>query len=686
MNPSSLAAPLIRGLRQLPQHLASLFPLLTRELTEQSARRRTYILRVVYAVALYGFTLWVFWSELGGWSNQSFAFLGRGRQFFEGLAWLQFCGLYLFLPAMTSGVLTIEKERDTLSLLLLTRLGPWSILIGKLFSRLVPMASFVMLSLPLVAVAYSLGGVETFEIARLAWSLSVTALQVGSLSLACSAWCRTTSSAFLSSYLLGAALILGPVMVTMDGQYDPIGVFDGIFRVGQQLGLMNHLGDASAIFFGPWLFREDAQVAFSTDGIRDTWLAMFTAVICGLPPGRWLLDAANSTQGGKVMLATVLRSIPILSFSALCLIFARCVLWRRAFVQPSNFLLKVFRSLDKLFHRMNQNRLTRGIVLTREHVALPEFDPIRWRETTKRSLGTTRYLIRMLLVLEIPVLFGLVLGLQVSYDGSYRSQFAAPNVAAWMLWVVAALVIAIQSTGLIGAERSRQTLDVLLTTPMTSETIVREKFAGVWRLVRMLWIPFLTVYLFQAWWASFVRSNTVPHTIYGLVRGGLAMAIYPPLVAWLGFHLGMRCRSQTQAALVTISLIAGVCLIPVVISESLRTSDVDLVYALRWVSPVAPLSENMPTYYEGYGYGYQFSPTYRGGSDPVASIWIRTLVHFFVAGSLLVWLWFRGLKTFGRHVNRNDGQIVDDDDIDRLTELRKKIVGSGVFRTKPEEE
>ncbi len=657
MNPSSLAAPLIRGLRQLPQHLASLFPLLTRELTEQSARRRTYVLRVVYAVALYGFTLWVFWSELGGWSNQSFAFLGRGRQFFEGLAWLQFCGLYLFLPAMTSGVLTIEKERDTLSLLLLTRLGPWSILIGKLFSRLVPMASFVMLSLPLVAVAYSLGGVNERDILSLAWTLSVTALQVGSLALACSAWCRTTAAAFIATYLIGAALFLGPVLVTLGGTYDPLGLVEFVREFCEMYGVTGnnpiHREEATMLLFGPWA------------NLHPTALTLPFDVI-------------------------VLRTVPMLIFAGACLTFARVVLWRRAFVQPSNFLLKVFRSLDKLFHRMNQNRLTRGIVLTREHVALPVFDPIRWRETKKRSLGTTRYLIRMLLVLEVPVLFGLVLGLQMSDHGNHSYQTAAPNVAAWMLWGVAALVIAIQSTGLIGAERSRQTLDVLLTTPMTSETIVREKFAGVWRLIRMLWIPFLTVYLFQAWWAVWVFDEPTSHMVYGLVRGGLAMAIYPPLVAWLGFHFGMRCRSQTQAALVTISLIVGVCLIPIVISEAVRNNVDDLLCAVRWVSPVIPLSEITRDYYGEYGYAYGYGngypPTYRSGFDPITGIWMGTLVHFFLAATLLVWLWFRGLKTFGRHVNRNDGQIVDDDDIDRLTELRKKIVGSGVFRTKPDDE
>jgi hypothetical protein len=156
MNPTENSAA-IRELREWRQHLATAFPLLTRELIQQSGRKRMYVLRTIYAASIYGILLWEFWSELGSWSNSSFQFLGRGSELFEAIAWMQFCGLYLFLPAMTSGVLTVEKERDTLGLLLLTRLGPWSILFGKLLGRVVPMATFMMLSLPMVAVAYSLG-------------------------------------------------------------------------------------------------------------------------------------------------------------------------------------------------------------------------------------------------------------------------------------------------------------------------------------------------------------------------------------------------------------------------------------------------------------------------------------------------------------------------------------------------
>ena len=43
----------------------------------------------------------------------------------------------------------------------MTRLGPFTILFEKLLSRLVPMFTFLLLSLPLMAFAYSLGGVST---------------------------------------------------------------------------------------------------------------------------------------------------------------------------------------------------------------------------------------------------------------------------------------------------------------------------------------------------------------------------------------------------------------------------------------------------------------------------------------------------------------------------------------------
>lgn len=597
-----------------PPSIANAFPLLSRELIEQSARKRTYILRTIYATAVYGFVLMAFWSELGSWSSQSFSFLGRGRQLFQALAWLQFLGVYLFLPAMTCSVLTVEKERDTLALLLLTRLGPWSILIGKLFSRLIPMASFLLLSLPLVAVSYSLGGVETREIVSLAWSLTATSLQIGALALACSAWCRTTAAAFLTTYLLGASFIIGPIVLFEMAGVELRGLFYFMGEIGRGVGLVEHPEDVGLVLFGPWL-------------------------------------CLHPTTQGSPWIATVVRSLPILMFAGACLLFARTVIWKRAFVPPSNALLKLFRSLDKLFHRLNQNRLTRGIVLTREDVALPEYEPIRWRETKKRSLGTTRYLVRLLIVLEIPVLFGLVVP-----SGFNRRSFDPIAVTESVLWSVAVLIIAIQSTGLIGLEKSRQTLDVLLAIPLDSRTIVREKFTGLWRMIRMLWIPFGTVYTFEIWWSTTVGRFVNPEGIaFELFTGVCATAIYLPLVAWLGFYAGMRCRSQTQAVLVTLSLIAGLCAIPVVLMNLL---DFDLSMTGAWLSGCMLLSPAMvisATYEFGNGSWYGSRGEWLDFS------WVGAIAHFLIFGTWLSWLRWRSLKMFPVYVGRNDGLATEFD-------------------------
>lgn len=370
--------------------------------------------------------------------------------------------------------------------------------------------------------------------------------------------------------------------------------------------------------------------------------------------------------------------------AAVCLLFARAMLWRRAFVPPSNVMLKMFRSLDTLFHRLNQNRLTRGIVLTREHVQLPLYDPIRWRETKKRSLGTTRYLIRLLLVLEIPVLFGML----IPFYGDYTSNYAPAFVAAWIVWVISALVIAIHATGLIGLERSRQTMDVLLTTPLTSESIVKEKFAGISRMIIVLWIPLATVYLYQVWWTGWVGSFKSGDIFFGFVRSLLAMAIYPWLIAWIGFHFGMRCRSQAQAVLVTLSILTAVCVIPAALAAYLNSNGLWTLGEIGWLSPAMVLTESTHgrQMFSDYRYSYNYNSYLQNRDYLVLMAWGGLFCHFFLAGLLLLWLRLRVLRTFARRLGRNDGQIIDDDDIERLSELRRQIAKSGIFRSNPNDE
>ncbi len=618
-------------------------PLLTKELIEQSARKRTYILRVIYAIALYGTTLWAFYQQLGSLNGSGLSILGQGRQLFVSLAWFEFAGIYVFLPAMTCSVLTAEKERDTLGLLLLTKLGPWTIVFEKLFSRLVPMASFVLLSLPLLAVAYSLGGLEFVDIAQLMWVLAVTALQVGSFAVLCSAWFRTTAAAFLATYLLGTVTISVPALV-----------YQFLLRPGFE-------------FWFQFLLSAPAhQWLFSSNHPRPIIMAFGPSILTG---GEFSM---NRTQ---TFLDCVVMTIPLFGTSLLYLALARVVLWRRAFVEPKNVLLKLFKSLDGFLHQANHNRLTRGIVLIRESVALPGYDPISWRETSKRSLGTTRYLVRFLLLIEVPVM---VMAFWPASESAIRSGFAPAYVAGWCLWVVAALVLSIQATGLIGVERSHQSLDVLLTTPIESDEIVRQKFAGVWRMIHVLWVPFATLYLFQAWWEAWIglpttywqRSAEVS-VMFTVLRAVLAVGLYLPTIAWFGFYQGLRCRSQTHAILVTMTVITLACVAPPLLSWLLIPPQIQLypgypqaIPLLSWLSPAVVLSA-LPTSEES---------------------WVLVVIHFGGVAVLYLWLAAVAKRSFAKRVGRNDGVFNDELELpvaplpleDRLALLRRGKIGMRV--------
>lgn len=501
-------------------------PLLAKELTEQAARRRTYVLRVLYAILLFTASFLMFYEILRVGTASPFAVLGHGRDVFVILMGLQFAGIYLFMPALACGVLTQEKERNSLMLLFLTRLGPWTIVFEKLLGRLIPMLCYLLMSLPLLAFAYSLGGITTESLCAGVWILFVTTVQMGTLALCCSAWFRTTTGAFVWSYLFGFLMLFGPALLgaLLLGGHSPQS--SELLKKLVELEIFDHPEQPLFLFFGPYQFY---------------------------------------TNGGG-FLKMLLRSIPILLASGGLLVLSRVFVVRRAFVAPRNIVLNFFKMLDRLFTRLNQNRVTRGIVVIGERSSLPETDPVAWRETTKRSLGRARYLFRIFVAIEVPL--AVVCLLIAMWGGGANLEGA--SVALFLLWIVATLMVSVYSASLIAGERSHQTLDVLATTPLTGRHILLQKFRGVQRLMIVLTIPFFTLFLFEIWWrGSFTsgygwnqhRPFSLP--LY-LTCSALSVGIYLPLIAWLSFLIGLVVRTQARAIIGSLGAIVGWCILPLV--------------------------------------------------------------------------------------------------------------------------
>ena len=467
------------------------WPLVGKELIEQAARKRTYVLRTLYAATLFTAFLCIFdnWLRQGG-DNPS-ALIGRGRELFESVVIFQFLGIFIFLPAMMCSAITAEKERDSLALLLLTDMTPRQIIREKYVGRLVPMFVYLFLSMPLMALAYAMGGIAAADISFAAYFLFLTCMQVGAIALMFSAYCRTTVGAFLATYIVGGAIYLIPFLRPMT-----------LYLEGAQRGAMSPVVAVSIL---PW--------------------------------------------------------VSVLFFLSL----ARRFLLTRAVVPPTNRLLSFFRALDRFWHGVNQN--FGGVVLIRESHDLPGGQPVYWRETQRKSLGKLNYLFRILVTIEGPVV---LIGLFMAFMRmGWHSEAVGLSIMLAVLWGIAALAVIVRGADLIVSERSNQTLETLLTTPMPGAQILSEKMLSVYRLILVLSIPILTTALIEGHLENEMRGREGGGYVIYLFFTFLSVVIYLPLFAWVALWIGLKARSRVRAIIGAMMVVLVWCVAPILAAVAL---------------------------------------------------------------------------------------------------------------------
>lgn len=543
-------------------------PLLAKDLVEAANRRRTYTLRVVYALLLYGLSLMVYLESTNALRRSAVEILGTGGELLMAAFMIQCFGIMLFMPAISVGAISIEKEKNTLTLLFLTRLGPWTILFEKYLARCVQMAGFLLISLPLFGIAYSLGGVTQLEIWAAIWTLLLFVAQVGAVCLACSAFFQSSAAAFIWSYLINIALYFLPIvfaeLFTSYSTVDAIAtsLADSINQVALPVyqaieGVLRSIGS--------WLGYEDAKLVP---------MSSFHRIDLGSDDLQMLFMPVNvygSTffggvgKSGAAAWHILIRSMPIFLVIVVNLCLARRWLVTRAAVTGTSRVLWLFRSIDQFFHRINQNSWMKGRVVWKDADPLPVDHPIAWRETTKKALGTFRYLVRILVVIEIPLatfcLFVLAAG---SYSWSSRSDEMA--LASICVWVLTLLSVISKASATIPSERLRETFDVLLATPLSTREIVRQKFAGVNRLIWVLSIPLATVVACHALWIEAAARPLWSNLGLGwyLLGSFAAIRIYPRMVAWLSILIALIVKTQSRAIFTTLAVVLTWCVIPIV--------------------------------------------------------------------------------------------------------------------------
>lgn len=130
------------------------------------------------------------------------------------IAGIQFVLILFTAPPLTASAISGERERQTLDLLLSTKLKPRSIIIGKLLSSISMVILLVLASIPIFALVFMFGIVTIPQLLGLIAYYVFTALFVGSIGIFVSTYFKKTTVSNVVTYAVGLFLVLGTIFIS----------------------------------------------------------------------------------------------------------------------------------------------------------------------------------------------------------------------------------------------------------------------------------------------------------------------------------------------------------------------------------------------------------------------------------------------------------------------------------------
>jgi ABC-type transport system involved in multi-copper enzyme maturation permease subunit len=401
----------------------SLGPVFAFECVTATRRRRMYFGRALF-VALLMVGLSMIWAPLEGAYGHA-AQAGRiATLFFAVVVSIQLAVVLLVAPAATAGAVCVDKGRGVLHHAFVTDLTGREIIVGKLASRLAALVALMVCGLPVLALCGLLGGIDLLAaVGAYLVSLGVAVLGCA-LALTLSVWARKPHQALLPTYALLAL----------------------------------------------WTGSFPAWIAFGAIGPPPTWSEFSWLVALASPIGCTFateLDPARPMLGAQA----AFLGVTVLFALGLVLVAARNV--RRVALAQASRPARAGRPgfAARLLSRLPEPRLEANPVLWREwHRKRPS----RWAGRLWTAYGAASlaaYLWAIATVYFEPgwtalgEILGFVNGCEVA---------------------IGLLLLSISAPLALAEERDRGSLDVIMTTALSTPAIVWGKWWGTFAVVPRL--------------------------------------------------------------------------------------------------------------------------------------------------------------------------------------------------------
>ncbi len=516
-------------------------PVFTREAAVVPRRKRHFVTRGGYTLSLLLLTFTA-WLVLTG--TQRILNIGDmsrfGAALFQILAPLQLA-LMLFLAAIQSASnVAIEKDRETLILLLMSRLSNSELVLGKLLASLLNIGVMLFASLPIFMLIVLFGGTSFLQVG---WSFAVTAaavLAAGSLGATLAFWREKT---FQALALVALAIVFW------------VGVFEGLALL--PIEIFGVASSQLAAIASP--FR--AILAASHPTVIETWAtdvvpflitaSLISVALCGLTivrvrrwnpsrdvrPGQAPSSDAGTTGDVDMFTGKVIGvedQTPAITLDEQA---------ATSEPEPTNVASLTGKQAVSQGEQFRVGHVDDRTRSTNKKSRRVWDNPVLWREICTWAYGKKILFIRAAYWLLAAFVFAAIYSLTVSgfSIGQSVSGVSIPLIAkpiAPFLFVSLVMVNALAVTA-ITTERDGRALDLLMVTDLSPKEFLFGKLFGVMAIAAdMILLP-LAMIAYLCWCGAISIENSVY-----LSLGFIAINVF---VIVLGIHVGMSYNFSRQA-------------------------------------------------------------------------------------------------------------------------------------------
>jgi ABC-type transport system involved in multi-copper enzyme maturation permease subunit len=670
-------------------------PILLRVVEAGGKRVRDLAIRCIYLGLLVFFVIFSLFTQHSTDTSSLTDLSNASRAIFHSMSYLQLGLVSLLAPIFTAGAITQEKDSQTYDILLATPLSNAQIVLGSLMSRLFFVIALLVSGIPIFSVTQIFGGVAIHSIAISFAIAAATAFVTGALAMAIATFKVGTRRTIFSFYLFIVIYLVGLWLLdqlaffqiagpkTAGGQESHISWFTGIHPF---LALRVILGDPNyqapdagllpmSARYWPldWYLTNPASFYISF-----TFFLSFVLIVPSIIFLRRLAQSTTTLHG------VVLQKLHIIKGDRTRKprnVWSNPIAWREAKTKASaaraSFLRWAFivagvvgaivlvvmyssqtlppkyitpggydRSAGTLVIvgdgtygvspdvqiMLNKNQLTIDALDSKYAVANFQTQTRRTREITSITLA------------EIPR--------KLSADDARKFLLGAVILE----FAVILLIVTNAAASTVTREKEDGSLDLLLTTPITSRYYIWGKLRGLVSFVLpLVAVPVISVAIFILYdFFRMLGSSSGEWIVFPE-----AVVVMPPILiivaafaSILGMQMSLRCRTTVRAVMSSVGIVAGICAVLVGCGQGLlgaSGSDGGLHLILSGFSPFTLLALLINPYIVA---SQTFGPR---GADPTSARLFMFISAFAAtaAYAAVVWAMYKSMvKNFDMTIRR----------------------------------